>query len=131
MPVTGVHNSQRRITRSDKDWRDSLQDLRELKTPRIGWGSSSAKLSPKPEITVSRLAVLALEVAELLQEELDTILDDVKFFNDRKVVLACILNESRWFYVYVHNHVTLLLIRHFHEGHKGSWFLDHWGREIG
>lgn len=32
-------------------------------------------------------------------------LDDVKFFTDSKVVLGYIFNESRRFYVYVHNRV--------------------------
>ena len=132
-------------------WRDSLQDLQELKIPRmytslplsaaqktemcifcdastkaigavaylrvtdsrghsdVGFIFGKAKLAPKPDITIPRLelcaAVLAVEVAELLQEELDLTLDDVKFFTDSKVVLGYIFNESRRFYVYVHNRV--------------------------
>ncbi|KAK5847425.1 hypothetical protein PBY51_016551 [Eleginops maclovinus] len=66
-----------------------------------------AKLAPKPDITIPRLelcaAVLAVEVAELVQEELDIDLDEVNFFTDSKVVLGYISNEKRRFYVYVHN----------------------------
>ncbi|KAK0148180.1 Potassium voltage-gated channel subfamily G member 1 [Merluccius polli] len=39
-------------------------------------------------------------MAEVVLEELDTELNDVKFFSDSKVVLGYILNESRRFYVY-------------------------------
>ncbi|XP_030582792.1 uncharacterized protein LOC115778696 [Archocentrus centrarchus] len=132
-------------------WRVSLQDLKELKLPRmytslplskakrkvmfvfcdasikavaavaylsvtdgeghseVGFIFGKAKLAPKPEITVPRLelcaAVLAVEIAELLQEELDMTLDDVQFFTDSRVVLGYIVSESRRFYVYVHNRV--------------------------
>nr|XP_055027142.1 uncharacterized protein LOC129416781 [Misgurnus anguillicaudatus] len=44
-------------------------------------------------------------MADLIQDELDLGLNDVKFFTDSKVVLGYIYNESKRFYVYDHNRV--------------------------
>lgn len=55
--------------------------------------------------TVRRLelgaAVLAVEIAELVVNELDSL----KFYTDSKVALGYIYNETRRFYVYVRNKV--------------------------
>lgn len=68
-----------------------------------------AKLAPCPETTIPRLelcaAVLAVEIAELITSEMDLELEDTEFYTDSKVVLGYIYNESRRFYVYVHNRV--------------------------
>ncbi len=68
-----------------------------------------AKLAPLSEPTIPRLelcaAVLAVEMADLIEDELDLELNDIKFFTDSKVVLCYIYNESKRFYVYVHNRV--------------------------
>lgn len=68
-----------------------------------------AKLAPQSDPTIPRLelcaAVLAAEMADFIQEELDLKLDAVKFFTDSKVVLGYISNDTRRFYVYVHNRV--------------------------
>ena len=75
----------------------------------LGFVYGKAKLAPKPEPTIPRLelsaAVMAVEMAEVLHDELDVHLDAVKFFTDSKVVLGYICNESRRFYVYVSNRV--------------------------
>ncbi|XP_073763460.1 uncharacterized protein [Danio rerio] len=75
----------------------------------VGFLLGKARLAPKPDITIPRLelcaAVLAVEVAELIQGELDTIMHEVNFYTDSKVVLGYIFNEKRRFYVYVHNRV--------------------------
>nr|XP_055053759.1 uncharacterized protein LOC129438884 [Misgurnus anguillicaudatus] len=75
----------------------------------VGFMFGKAKLAPRPEISVPRLelcaAVLAVEIAETIEDEIDTKLDAVTFYSDSKVVLGYICNESRKFYVYVNNRV--------------------------
>ncbi len=50
-------------------------------------------------------AVLAVEMAEHILDELDHKPNAVKFYCDSKVVLGYIYNQSRCFFVYVHNRV--------------------------
>ena len=68
-----------------------------------------AKLAPQPEPTIPRLelcgAVLAVEMAELILDELDHKPDALRFYCDSKVVLGYIHNSSERFFVYVHNRV--------------------------
>ncbi|XP_056110281.1 uncharacterized protein LOC130087825 [Rhinichthys klamathensis goyatoka] len=68
-----------------------------------------AKLNPQSEPTIPRLelcaAVLAVEIADLVKNELDIVFDAVHFHTDSKVVLGYICNESKRFYTYVHNRV--------------------------
>lgn len=56
------------------------------------------KLAPKHEFNIPRLeicaAVLAVEIAEVISEELNLDLKNMKFFTDSKVVLGYIFNES-------------------------------------
>lgn len=74
-----------------------------------------AKLAPQSEPTIPRLelcaAVLAVEMADLIQGELDLEVDATRFFTDNKVVLGYICNESKRFNTYVLDRV--LRIRHF------------------
>ncbi|XP_037115370.1 uncharacterized protein LOC119127506 [Syngnathus acus] len=76
---------------------------------KVGFVMGKARLSPQPEATTPRLelcgAVLAVELAELILSELDYKPDAVKFYSDSKVVLGYIYNDSRRFFVYVHNRV--------------------------
>lgn len=69
----------------------------------VGFVMGKAKLAPQSEPTIPRLelctAVLAAEMADFIQEELDLKLDAVKFFTDSKVVLGYISNDTRRFYV--------------------------------
>ncbi|XP_075438936.1 uncharacterized protein LOC142481354 [Ascaphus truei] len=68
-----------------------------------------AKLAPQPDHTIPRLelcgAVLAVELAELIENEMDSKPDAVKLYTDSKVVLGYIYNKKRRFYVYVANRV--------------------------
>lgn len=75
----------------------------------LGFVFGKAKLAPQPEVTIPRLelcaAVLAVEIADMLAEEMDVQFHSVRFFTDSRVVLGYIRNESRRFYVYVSNRV--------------------------
>lgn len=75
----------------------------------VGFVIGKAKLAPLSAHTVPRLelgaAVLAVEVAELIQGEMDITPDAVEFYSDSKVVLGYIHNQTRRFYVYVSNRV--------------------------
>lgn len=68
-----------------------------------------AKLAPQPDITVPRLelcaAVLAVEIAELIVEEMDMTFDHIWYYTDSKVVLGYIYNQTQRFYVYVNNRI--------------------------
>lgn len=74
-----------------------------------GFVMGKAKLAARPEHTVPRLelcaAVLAVELAELIQSEIDLQLDETLLYTDSRVVLGYIYNETRSFYVYVNNRV--------------------------
>lgn len=69
-----------------------------------------SKLAPRHSHTVLRLelcaAVLAVELADMLVDELDVKIHTVKFYTDSRVVLGYIYNTNRRFYVYVANRVT-------------------------
>ncbi|KAK7898591.1 hypothetical protein WMY93_019444 [Mugilogobius chulae] len=80
----------------------------------VGFVMAKGRLAPRSEPTIPRLelcgAVLAVELADLIQEELDVQFDEVKFYSDSKVVLGYIHNTSKRFYVFVHNRIQR--IRH-------------------
>ncbi|XP_029681904.1 LOW QUALITY PROTEIN: uncharacterized protein [Takifugu rubripes] len=92
-----------------------------------GFLLGKARLAPKPDITIPRLelcaAVLAVEVADMVQEELDFTLDEVSFYTDSKVVLGYIFNDKRRFYVYVHNRVER--IRRSTQAHQWHYVPTH------
>ena len=75
----------------------------------IGFVFGKAKLAPQPGLTIPRLelcaAVLAVEIAEMVVTEMDTVFDNINYYTDSKVVLGYIHNQSRRFYVYVHNRI--------------------------
>lgn len=86
-----------------------LKAVQEDGEVHVGFVIGKSKLAPRSEPTIPRLelcaAVLAVEMADLIHDELDLKLDSTKFYTDSKVVLGYIHNESRRFYVYVHNRV--------------------------
>ncbi|XP_052406346.1 uncharacterized protein LOC127952103 [Carassius gibelio] len=75
----------------------------------IGFVFGKAKLAPQPDLTIPRLelcaAVLAIEITEMIVSEMDTMFDNIVYYTDSKVVLGYIQNQSRRFYVYVHNRI--------------------------
>ncbi|XP_077389538.1 uncharacterized protein LOC144026608 [Festucalex cinctus] len=76
---------------------------------QVGFIMGKAKLAPLSGPTIPRLelcaAVLAVEMADLIKEEMDLRFDAVHFYTDSKVVLGYICNMSKRFYTYVHNRV--------------------------
>lgn len=86
-----------------------LKVVQEDGNVEVGFIMGKAKLVPQSEPTIPQLelcaAVLATEMADVIQEELDLKVDAIKFYTDSKVVLGYISNETRRFYVYVHNRV--------------------------
>ncbi|PIK56556.1 hypothetical protein BSL78_06524 [Apostichopus japonicus] len=78
--------------------------------PHVGFVMGKSKLAPRPAHTIPRLelcaAVLATEMFELINEEIEVKFDAVKFFTDSRVVLGYINNTSKRFYVYVANRVN-------------------------
>ncbi|KAL1280079.1 hypothetical protein QQF64_014679 [Cirrhinus molitorella] len=87
-------------------WRDSLQDLDQLHVPRT-YTTTSVAEAVHTESTSERWAS-RIEMADLIEDELDLELNDIKFFTDSKVVFGYIYNESKRFYVYVHNRVQCI-----------------------
>ncbi|KAM3938230.1 uncharacterized protein RB166_011994 [Leptodactylus fuscus] len=75
----------------------------------VGFVFGKAKLAPKPEHTIPRLelcgTVLAVELADFIQHELDVNIDNVQYYSDSKIVLGYIYNQTRRFYVYVSNRI--------------------------
>ena len=73
----------------------------------VGFVLGKTKLAPQPGLTILRLelcaAVLAVEIAELIVAEMDVAFDNITYYTDSKVVLGYIHNQSRRFYVFVHN----------------------------
>ncbi|XP_056101657.1 uncharacterized protein LOC130080328 [Rhinichthys klamathensis goyatoka] len=76
----------------------------------VGFCMGKSKLAPRQVHTVPRLelcaSVLAVELANMLLNELDIEIHKVKYYTDSRVVLGYINNSSRRFYVYVANRVA-------------------------
>ncbi|TWW78623.1 hypothetical protein D4764_11G0007440 [Takifugu flavidus] len=87
----------------------------------VGFVMGKSKLAPRPAHTIPRLelcaAVLAVELYELIRDEIDVEVDVVKFFTDSKIVLGYICNSTRRFYMYVSNRV----IRIRRSTHPDQW----------
>lgn len=76
----------------------------------IGFVMGKSKVAPKQGHTIPRLelcaAGLAVELAELVCDELCLPPETVTYYTDSKVVLGYLKNETRRFYVYVANRVA-------------------------
>ncbi|XP_046553577.1 uncharacterized protein LOC124263006 [Haliotis rubra] len=75
----------------------------------LGFIIGKAKVAPTTGHTIPRLelcaAVLAVEIGELVSEQLDIPLNCFHFYTDCRVVLGYIHNRTRRFYIYVANRV--------------------------
>lgn len=76
---------------------------------QVGFILGKTKVAPSSGHTIPRLelcaAVLAIEVAQTVQDHIDIEFQDVKYFSDSRVVLGYIHNDTRRFHVYVSNRV--------------------------
>ena len=79
----------------------------------VGFVYGKSKVAPKHGHTIPRLelcaSVLAVEVAEMLSQQLDIPLETVQYYSDSRVVLGYLHNTNRRFYVYVCNRVARIL----------------------
>ena len=77
---------------------------------KTGFVMAKSRVAPKPAHTIPRLelcaAVLAVEMAETINKEIDIPLQETMFYTDSNVVLGYINNTSRRFYTYVANRVN-------------------------
>ncbi|XP_068209384.1 uncharacterized protein [Palaemon carinicauda] len=75
--------------------------------PSLGFVLGKAKVAPTGGHTIPRLelcaAMLAIEIAQYITDNLDISIETVKYHTDSKVVLGYINNETRRFYTYVAN----------------------------
>lgn len=76
---------------------------------QVGFVLGKSKLVPTSGNTIPRLelcaAVLAIEIAQTVQDHTDTEFQEVKYFTDSRVVLSYIHNDTRHFCVYISNRV--------------------------
>ncbi|KAL1259106.1 hypothetical protein QQF64_009683 [Cirrhinus molitorella] len=83
---------------------ESKDGLRE-----VGFVLGKSRLAPSPDLTIPRLelcaAVMAVEIAEVISEEIEMEFNSISFYTDSKVVLGYIHNQSRRFNIYVNNRV--------------------------
>ncbi|XP_060080540.1 uncharacterized protein LOC132559922 [Ylistrum balloti] len=72
-----------------------------------------SKVAPKHGHSIPRLelcaALLAVEIVEILQEQIYTPSENMIFYSDSKVLLGYLKNRTRRFYVYVANRVSRIL----------------------
>ncbi|VDI23125.1 Hypothetical predicted protein [Mytilus galloprovincialis] len=75
----------------------------------LGFVLEKTKLAPISGNTIPRLelfaAVMAVDIAEFVTDNLDRKIDTVKFYSDSRVVLGYVTNQTRRFYTYVVNRV--------------------------
>ncbi|XP_060083636.1 uncharacterized protein LOC132562879 [Ylistrum balloti] len=90
-----------------------LKSLDEDGQPRFSFVLGKSKIAPRHGHTIPRLelcaAVLAVEIAEVITQELSFPRERIFFHTDSKVVLGYVTNRTRRFYIYVANRVCRIL----------------------
>lgn len=80
---------------------------------QIGFVMGKTKVAPSRGHTIPRLelcgAVLSVETADFILEQIDTEIHKVRYFTDSKVVLGYICNRTRRFHTYVSHRVERIL----------------------
>ena len=78
-------------------------------TSDIGFLIGKTKVAPKHGHTIPRLelcaAVLGIDIAEIIKDQLDIDNEDFHFYTDSQIVLGYISNDEKRFFVYVANRV--------------------------
>lgn len=76
----------------------------------VGFVFGKTKIAPKHGHTIPRLelcaAVLAVEIAEFVSDQLNISSENMKFYTDSKVVLGYLYNQVRRFHIYVSNRAS-------------------------
>ncbi|XP_062579078.1 uncharacterized protein LOC134240997 [Saccostrea cucullata] len=76
----------------------------------LGFLLGKAKVAPHTRAHIPRLelcaSVLAVEMAEIIREQLQVSKDAFTFYTDSQVVLGYISNDAKRFHVYVSNRVS-------------------------
>ncbi|XP_053375012.1 uncharacterized protein LOC128547190 [Mercenaria mercenaria] len=80
---------------------------------RVGFILGKSKVAPRSGHTIPRLelcaAVMAVEIAETVYEQLGFPIEEMKFYTDSRVVLGYLNNKVRRFYIYVQNRIARIL----------------------
>lgn len=83
------------------------------RSSHLGFVLGKTKLAPISGNTKPRLdlcaAVMAVEIAEFVTDNLDRKIDTVKFYSDSRVVLGYVTNQTRRCYTYVANRVQRII----------------------
>ncbi|XP_062605214.1 uncharacterized protein LOC134267000 [Saccostrea cucullata] len=72
-----------------------------------------SKVAPRPATSIPRLelcaAVLGVEIATIIRDQLDINADHFKFYTDSRIVLGYVYNRTKRFLTYVTNRVQRIL----------------------
>ncbi|XP_062590301.1 uncharacterized protein LOC134251896 [Saccostrea cucullata] len=79
----------------------------------LGFIMGKSKVAPRPATSIPRLelcaAVLGVEIATIIRDQLDINADHFKFYTDSRIVLGYVYNRTKRFLTYVSNRVQRIL----------------------
>ncbi|XP_052817984.1 uncharacterized protein LOC128244007 [Mya arenaria] len=90
-----------------------LRDENAKGVVQVGFVLGKCKVAPQSGHTIPRLelcaAVMAVEIAETVSEQIGVAIEKMKFYTDSRVVLGYLNNKVRRFYIYVQNRISRIL----------------------